>query len=295
MFAEIDHQITLDLGGRHSRRLYEAVREDNPLVKTAAERLRRACEPGRHILLTTGFPIVPPGNPETDGPLGTVVLARALARLGATPVLVVEPMVRDPITALLTELGCDFPVETVGPAEANADALLARYEPTAVVAIEKPGRCADGSYRNMGGENILEHVGSVDALFEEAREQGIPTVAVGDGGNEIGMGVVQSTVEAEIPHGETIACVTPVDTLVVAGVSNWGAYGIVTALSVLAGENLLHTGETERRLLATSLEAGCVDGVSGTAELCVDGIPSAVHESVVDILHQSCAAEPATD
>ena len=294
MFAEIDHQITLDLGGRHSRRLYEAVREDDPLVKNAAERLRRACASGSHVLLTTGFPIVPPGNPETDGPLGTVVLARALAQFGATPVLVVEPMVRDPITALLDELGCDFLVETVGPA-ASAASLLDRYDPTALVAIEKPGRCADGSYRNMAGADIVEHVGSVDALFEQARAQGIPTVAVGDGGNELGMGVVQSTVEAEIPHGETIAAVTPVDTLVVAGVSNWGAYGIVAALSVLAGENLMHTGELERRLLATALEAGCVDGVSGNSEMCVDGIGSGIHESVVDILSESCAATLAAD
>ncbi|MFD1589504.1 DUF4392 domain-containing protein [Halorientalis brevis] len=295
MFVEIDHQITLDLGGRNSRRLYEAVRADDPLVKTAAERLQRACESGGHVLLTTGFPIVPPGAPETDGPLGTVVLARALARLGATPVLVVEPMVRDPITALADELGCDFPVETVEPTATSADSLLDRYEPTALVAIEKPGRCADGSYRNMAGADILEYVGPVDGLFEQAREQGIPTVAVGDGGNELGMGVVQSTVEAAIPHGETIACVTPVDALVVAGVSNWGAYGIVAALSVFAGENLLHTGEAERRLLARSLSAGCVDGVSGDSETCVDGIACEIHESVVDILHRSCAAELATD
>ncbi|SEI57502.1 protein of unknown function [Halohasta litchfieldiae] len=109
------------------------------------------------------------------------------------------------------------------------------------------------------------------------------------------MGVVQSTVEAEITYGETIACVTPVDHLVVAGVSNWGAYGIVAALSVLTGENLLHSGDTERQLLAACVEAGCVDGVSGEPELSVDGIRSGIrsgiHEGVVDVLSGICEAE----
>jgi hypothetical protein len=158
------------------------------------------------------------------------------------------------------------------------------------VAVEKPGRSADGSHRNMSGEPVSQHVVAVDALFEGARDRGVPTVAVGDGGNEIGMGLVQSAVHEHVDYGETIASVTPVDHLVVAGVSNWGAYGIVAALSLLAGEALLHTGGIERRLLAASLDAGCVDGVRGESVRSVDGIPSAVHEAVVDVLAESCAA-----
>jgi hypothetical protein len=204
-------------------------------------------------------------------------------------------MIHEPITAISTALGCDFVIETVGPAEPNADSLFDRYDPSAVVAVEKPGLCADGSYRNMGGEDISKHVGSVDTLFEQARQQGVPTVAVGDGGNEIGMGMVQSTVEVEIPHGETIACVTPVDTLVIAGVSNWGAYGIVAGLSLLTGENLLHTGEIERQLLAAGVKEGCVDGVSGEGVMSVDGIACEIHESVVDVLHHSCAIAVSRD
>jgi len=290
MYAAIDHQITLDLGGRNCRRLYEAAHEGTPLVKSAAERLLEAADSGDRVLLSTGFPIVPPEAPETDGPLGTAVLARALGQLGAEPVIVVEPMVEATITALLDVLDCEYPTEIVDPATATVESLLDRHDPGAVVAVEKPGRCADGSHRNMNGDPISQHIAPVDALFEGARDRGIPTVAVGDGGNEVGMGLVQSAVEAHVDSGETIACVTPVDHLVVAGVSNWVAYGVVAELSLLAGEELLHTGAIERQLLAASLDAGCVDGVRGESVLSVDGIPSAVHEGVVSVLTECCAA-----
>ena len=290
MYAAIDHQITLDLGGRNTRHLYEAASEGTPLVKAAAERLFEAADSGDRILLSTGFPIVPPVAPETDGPLGTVVLARALGALGATPVIVVEPMVEATISAVFGLLDCEFPIETVDPATAATESLLDRHDPDAAVAVEKPGQCADGSHRNMAGEPVSQHVASADTLFEQARNCGIPTVAVGDGGNEIGMGVVQSAVREHVDHGETIACVRPVDHLVVAGVSNWGAYGVVAALSLLADEPLLHSSEDERRLIEASLDAGCVDGVTGETLRCVDGIPSAVHAAVVDVLAEGCRA-----
>ena len=53
--------------------------------------------------------------------------------------------------------------------------------------------------------------------------------AIGDGGNELGMGSALQAVRAAIPLGETIACVVPCDNLLVAGVSNWGAWGLIAA------------------------------------------------------------------
>ena len=51
------------------------------------------------------------------------------------------------------------------------------------------------------------------------------TIAIGDGGNEIGMGALpQGLIARHVEHGETIECVTPARQLIVAGVSHWGAY-----------------------------------------------------------------------
>lgn len=303
MFALIDHLITLDVGGRNSRVLSDASREtashdDEPLVKQAAERLRSVMSPGSTVLISTGFPITSVGSPETDGPLGAVVLGRALDTLGVTPVFIVEPTLEPAIEVLCTELRLDAPnIETVDPPGSTERAatkpsrgLLGRYDPVAVVAVEKPGRTADGTYRSMTGEDISRSVGPVDDLFGEAVDRGILTIGVGDGGNEIGMGSVREAVERKIDHGETIACVQPVDALVVAGISNWGAYGIVAGLSLLSGRNLLHTGRIDRSLLEACVSAGCVDGLTAQSTPSVDGISGDHHAQMVELLYGGLTA-----
>jgi len=293
-FAAIDQQISLDLGGRNSRQLYERARGESsePLVKQAVDRLRATVDDGDAVLLTTGFPIAGPDSPETDGPLGTAVLAQALAALGAKPIVVVDERTAPVVAALTDELGVDCVIERTASdmTPAGAASLLDRYEPAAVIAVETPGRTADGSYRNMAGKDITALVDPVDELFDRAADRGTLTVAVGDGGNEIGMKEVRSAVERYVDHGPTVACVTPVDQLVVAGVSNWGAYGLVAALSVGTDRQLLHRGETEQRLLEVALEAGAVDGVTGEQTQSVDGIPGPVHARVVDLLRYCCGS-----
>ena len=293
VFAALDQLLTVDIGGRNTRQLYAAARDDEPLVETAAAPLCAAAAAGESVVLTTGFPIPPSNQPETDGPPGTVVLAGALAELGAEPVVATEPGVEAVITAVADALGIE-PPETVSlaPSESTATvSLLDSYDPGAIVAIEKPGPTADGSYRTAAGEAITSLVADSGGLFEAARERGIPTVAVGDGGNEVGMGGIRGAVETHIDHGETIACVTPADALVVAAVSNWGAYGIVAALSLGSGRQLLHDGDTERALLDAAVESGCVDGVTGEATASVDGISAQIHAAVVDLLSDICATE----
>jgi len=282
MYEIVDQQISLDVGQRGSRSLYTAAREGEPLSKTAAKALLEAVEPGGEVLLTTGFPIGPKATPETDGPLGTVVLAETLAAMGVEPRIVVDERTRPVLDALVAILDGSSQLVTP-PADTDETALL-ESEPAAVIAVETPGRTADGSYRNMSGEDISAQLSPRDALFEQAAEDGILTVGIGDGGNEIGMGAISRAVADHITHGETIGCVTSVDELVVAGVSNWGAYGVICGLSIATNQQLLHTGETERRLLAAAVNAGAIDGVTGEAAESVDGIPAAAHAHVVDIL-----------
>ncbi len=38
-------------------------------------------------------------------------------------------------------------------------------------------------------------------------------------------------IESGIPNGKVIAATTPVDSLIVAGVSNWGGYGLLAAMA----------------------------------------------------------------
>lgn len=282
LYEVVDRQISLDIGQRGSQSLYAAARASEPLCKSAAEGLVDALDSGQQVVLTTGFPVGPTASPETDGPLGTAVLAETLAALGADTRIVVDERTRPVVASLLAVLDGSSQLQTL-PADGDGTALL-EPEPAALIAVETPGRTADGSYRNMTGEDISAQVRPRDAPFEQAATDGILTVGIGDGGNEIGMGSISEAVADHIKHGETIGAVTPVDELVVAGVSNWGAYGVVCGLSLATGQQLLHTGETERRLLAAAVEAGAVDGVTGEPTESVDGIPAEVHAHVVDIL-----------
>jgi hypothetical protein len=76
----------------------------------------------------------------------------------------------------------------------------------------------------------------------------------------------------------------PRDYLVVAGVSNWGSYGVVAALSRLTGVELLHTPEIERRLIQACVSAGACEGVTRRREPTVDSLNADIHAGVVDLL-----------
>ena len=81
-----------------------------------------------------------------------------------------------------------------------------------------------------------------------------------------------------------IGSVVRVDHLVVAGVSNWGAYGIVAHLARLAQRPLLHTPDDERRLVAACVKAGACDGVTRRPEATVDGLSLETHAALVALL-----------
>ena len=64
-------------------------------------------------------------------------------------------------------------------------------------------------------------------LLDHASRRRTVTIGIGDGGNEIGMGKIpHETIVKNIPNGDLIHCRVPTDHLIVAGVSNWGAYAL---------------------------------------------------------------------
>lgn len=309
--AVVDQLVTADVARRGAvGPIAEAVAASHevPPPMRAAERLLDAVEPGDTVVLLTGFPIPPSMRPETDGPPGVASLARALVGgLDANPVIACEPMAvavceaaataaglrvleRDPDAADAGAVAVEgFPVDR---AEAGAFAgELVDRDPAAVVAVEKPGPNRAGVYHDMTGADVTAACAKVDELSDRLAGS-VPTVAVGDGGNEVGMGTVEATVRRAVEHGETcrcdcgagIACATGADVLVPAAVSNWGAYGIAGCLSARLERPLLHAPAVERRMLAEAGAAGAVDGVSGESTGACDGLPPAVHAAVVRLL-----------
>lgn len=264
---------------------------DNLITRTVGD-LEAACRgiaetPNAAIAVVTGF-FIPQGQPpagETDGPLGALFLARALTPLGIRVVLAVDSFGRLALEEGLAHCGLDEQVMVVPlpPADASAPALdYADWFDdcvgplTHLLALERVGPShADGLCRSMRGRDVTPYTSPAHLLFEEAAP--MTTIGIGDGGNEIGMGKLPREVIARnIPNGEAIACRVPCEQLIVAGVSNWGAYGLAAGVRLLRGarpDPELFDAERERQLLQRMVEQGpLVDGVTGKQEATVDGL-----------------------
>src|SRR5262245_30316390 len=150
----------LDVGGRGIGRL---------VVPGAMAAAARSLARAERVVLVTGFVPRPTWTAETDGPSGTVVLGRALRRLGARVAYLADPPVAPILEACLRVLGepRDLIAVPAGPAEAlrAARELVGAIEPTHLVAVERPGRAADGGYYNARGISVAAVNVPLDALF----------------------------------------------------------------------------------------------------------------------------------
>lgn len=276
----IETLCALDAAGRGIARL---------LVPGAMAAAARTLAGAARVVLVTGFVPRPTWGAETDGPSGTVVLGRALRRLGAEVRYLADPPVRPLLEACLRVLREPLDVVSL-PAEPAAAIRAARaavraFAPTHLVAVERPGRAADGDYYNARGGSVAAENAPLDALFL-GRRNGAVTVGIGDGGNEIGMGRVRARVARDIAHGRKIASVVRTDHLIVAGTSNWGAWGLTAHLGLRSGRDLLHTPEVEARLTRAMVAAGGVDGLTGAPRPSVDSLPLSLHQTVLRTLRE---------
>jgi len=272
----VDSLLGLDPGGRGIARFF---------VAGAAARAARALRRAKRVLLTTGFS-VGPGMPETDGPPGTASLGRALRMLGSDVTFITDASALPPLQAALEVLGEPTKILTfhaAGNAALTARRLLSEYAPTHLISVERPGRTRGGDYLSMRGESVGEWNAPLDALFLEAPRR-VVTVGVGDGGNEIGMGALRARLARAGARITRVASVVAARHVVVAGVSNWGAYGIVTELGRLTRRALLHSGDEERRMIEACVKAGAVDGITRKHEATVDALPVEAHVGMVELL-----------
>lgn len=248
----MENLVATDPGGRN---IFQLMRADQ--LRLAAQSLRLA----RRVGIVSGFFIRRANAGETDGPSGAKIVGDALNELGVT----VDYLTDERNASIFRALGLQ-PITDV-------DGYLEKADPTHLLSIERPGRGADGRYRNMRGEDITEVTAPLDELFLIAARRGLTTIGIGDGGNEIGMGRVFADALATLPKGNLIATTVPTDFCIAAGVSNWGAYGLAGALSVLAGRDLLPPAEQVADEIERMVrEGGAVDGVSLRHEPTVDGL-----------------------
>ncbi len=234
-------------------------------------------------LIATGFYILSAGKHETDGPPGAIAIGDALHALGRRVAYVTDrhsaPAMRDWLGERAEVI--EFPIQDVESSRQQTTAILERLRPRLVISIERCGRTGSDTYLNMRYRDITEHTARLDYFFEA----GIPSVGIGDGGNEIGMGNLAQVIPtvATLPPDPAV---TRVDRLILASVSNWGGYGLAAALSQLSGRNLLPSLETDRQLITHLVDRGAVDGTSGESKYYVDNFTLDENAAVLERLHR---------
>jgi hypothetical protein len=221
--------------------------------------------PGK-ILIATGFYILRAGNPETDGPPGAIAIGDALKSLGNTVAYLTDELCSPAIKAIAgVDEVIEFPITTHHESSMFAHKLLVEHAPSAMVSIERAGLLGDGTYRNWKGIDFSEFNAKIDHMFDEHPY----TVGIGDGGNEIGMGNMRHVIP-DIENLPDDPCVTTTTELITASVSNWGGYGLIAALSLKTGKNLLPTVEQGYDWVKDIVAAGAVEGMSGESKDWVD-------------------------
>lgn len=276
-------------------------RGSEALSRCAAGSLRAAAAsllaaPKLDVAILTGFyvPAARPPAAETDGPIGAVQVAAAVLGLGGRARILTDSLCEPVLRAAIVAAGVDIPLD-VGPVGAalseyekweNETERKYRAELTHMLAIERVGPSwGGGPPRNMRGEDISAWTAPLERIFEAGSWT---RIAIGDGGNEVGMGALpQATVASVVANGGLIHCSVGCDALIVAGTSNWGAAGLVAALAVLRPTlwltlaPLLDPSWSWRVLAAIVHNAGAADGVLRVGALSVDGLAWATYASVL--------------
>lgn len=300
------------------RILYKGARDytGKPLTVNAAEQLIKTVKKDDLVYIITGFVLLPFKKAEMDGIVGSMLLARALVKaFEAKPVIVcpvdnlkaVENLayvmglhLTDDLDYLKTmplTMGVKTYTKDPAEAEAEADKLIAKHLPSAVIAVEAPGRNAKGVAHNATGLDVTEIEAKSDVLFAKLQQKGVLNIAIGDLGNEIGMAAIKDHILRYIPYAREGACrcgceggilaATAADHIVTATTSDWGAYGIIAALAYLLDNiDVAVTPELEREALVTASRSGMID-MYGWLIPAVDGFNAAINVGIAGLMYET--------
>ena len=269
-------EVTLRYSKRGMTLLKEYLQKD--YCKRAAEKLIQA--PKGNVLITTGFYVA--GYAETDGPIGTLAVAKALEGLGYHGIVITDKYCEGFFE--LKNISVEY--VAIDADQSVYEEILEKYRPVYMISIERCGHNLENEYANMRGDSITGQTACIDTLFELAAEKKIPTIGVGDGGNEIGMGNVRQVILEKL---ELNPCVVTVDDLIIATTSNCGAYALAAYMAKLSGRPVFITYEEIEEYMAQIVALGCVDGVTKQKKMGTDGFSMEIEKEIITSLKEAIA------
>ncbi len=225
------------------------------------------------VFIYTGF--WANGMGETDGPVGAYFLYKAFEKLGFKPLIITDKYCENffkECETLYINKGEDT--------QEHFESILSKYEVVANFSIERLGRDKQGFYKNAKGKDIAEFTSRLDFLYELSSA---PKYAIGDGGNEVGMGNFEAFFEL---HGMRYSAVKS-DFPMVASVSNWGAYGFIAYLQKFSKKDLLPNFFEVEDYLSHIVMHGSNEGFSGENKMCVDGKGYLIDADILNRLNEA--------
>lgn len=292
-----------------------------PTSMHCAKELVKLLRAGDVVYILAGFILMPHARPETDGIVSAVLLARVLVKaFDAKPVVICPEDCADAVKAMTAECGLHLynSVEdtkkypfSIGmltfphgheAGVARADEIIAMGLPKAVIADECPGANAKGVYHNAVANDYSAQECREDVLFAKLQAAGVWNMAVGDLGNECGMGAIADHIKKYIPYaaegscscgcGGGILAATAADHILTATVSDWGVYAMIAAIAFLRDdEEILHTPDLEDRVLRAAARNGMVD-MYGEPKPAIDGFDVETEAALVAMMHECIRYAP---
>ena len=292
---------------------YNLIKE--PLAMSSAKRLLQTVKKGDVVYILTGFVLRPFNKAETDGLIGSMMLVRAMyIAFGIKPVIVCpEEAVKavKNISKLINLkcysdldkfLSCDKSLAVVtftknrDLAFEQADFLIEKIFPKAVISVECPGANELLVYHNATGLDVSSLEAKQDVLFEKLQQKGVFNIAIGDLGNEIGMGAISSTLDGKIPYASVGSCrcgcgggikaKTKADNLITATLSDWGAYALIASLAYLVRDvSVMHDENLEKRAVKVGVKSGLID-MYGESIPKIEGVGFEINLPVVKLMRE---------
>ncbi|NMB11021.1 MAG: DUF4392 domain-containing protein [Firmicutes bacterium] len=273
--------------------LYDLVKGENPISYDVAKAVLD--QPGAKVGIFTGAAVpghLPKG--ENDGPLGSIVLGRALQKLGYDVNIYTELENMEGTVAEAKLIGCEVPIIELERGPGAQHSRLSK-ELDIAFAIEKAGVNDFGVQHSVNGNSRKGTRAVIDDLIDTMTNSGKLTVGLGDGGNEIGFGKVFEKASDILPYGRECQCgcgggivtVTATTYLYPISVSNWGAYALTSALAIGAERpDIILEPEEEGEMLRLAIDLDLRDGGTGTAVFAVDGISGEASMGFVELLKE---------
>ena len=128
---------------------------------------------------------------------------------------------------------------------------------------------------------------------------GVPNIAIGDLGNEIGMGTIAAHIRKYVPFTDAGECkcgcgggilsATAADYIITATCSDWGCYGLMAALAYLKKDmEILHHEEMESEVMRVAARSGFID-MTGSLLPGIDGFSTRMNVGIVSLMRQCTA------